>query len=232
MNDRKICFIACVNDVDFFSECLLYISRLHVPEGYETDVISIEEAKSMTSGYNEGMNASDAKYKIYLHQDTFVIDRYILQEMIDIFTSDPTIGMIGVVGTPQMSDDGCMWNSDRVWAAYNEFNHDVEKCEKYSKPGTYSCTLVEAIDGFFMATQYDIPWREDIFTNFDFYDVSQSKEFTKRGYKVVVPKMGKPICVHDDGIIMDLINYDNNRRKYIKEYCSGEDCFQEKRKVD
>ena len=37
MNDKKICFIACVNDEDFFSECLLYISRLHVPEGYEIE---------------------------------------------------------------------------------------------------------------------------------------------------------------------------------------------------
>ena len=69
MNEKKICFIACVNDIDFFNECLLYIDRLYVPDGFEIDVLSIEEAKSMTSGYNEGMNASDAKYKIYLHQD-------------------------------------------------------------------------------------------------------------------------------------------------------------------
>jgi hypothetical protein len=117
-----------------------------------------------------------------------------------------------------MSEDGCMWNSERVWAVYNEFNNDIGKCETYSEPGSYTCALVEAIDGFFMATQYDIPWREDIFTNFDFYDVSQSKEFLRNGYKVVVPQMGKPICMHDDGIIMDLINYDDNRKKYLEEY--------------
>ena len=91
MNDKKICFIACVNDNDFFSECLLYISRLVVPDGFEVDVLSIEDAKSMTSGYNEAMNASDAKYKIYLHQDTFITDRFFLCEMVDIFSSDSNL---------------------------------------------------------------------------------------------------------------------------------------------
>ena len=218
MNDKKICFIACVNDNDFFSECLLYISRLVIPDGFEIDVLSIEDANSMTSGYNEAMNASDAKYKIYLHQDTFISDRFFLCEMIDIFTSDPNVGMIGIVGAPKMSEDGCMWNKSRVFSMYAKDNCDTQKCETYSTPGTYECVSVEAIDGLLMATQYDIPWREDLFTDFDFYDASQSMEFIRKGYKVVVPLMGKPVCVHDDGLILNLINYDNNRKKYLKEY--------------
>ena len=119
-----------------------------------------------------------------------------------------------------MSDDGCMWNKERVWALYTEFNYDAEKCNCYSLPGTYQCIPVEAIDGLLMATQYDIPWREDIFKEFDFYDASQSMEFIRKGYKVVVPIMHKPICVHDDGLILGLLNYDENRKKYIKEYLS------------
>lgn len=222
MNDKKICFIACVNDSDFFSECMLYISRLYVPDGFEIDVISIEEAKSMTSGYNEGMKASDAKYKIYLHQDTFITDRFFLHELIDIFKADSTIGMIGVVGTPKMSEDGCMWNKGRVWTMYGENNSDSDKCELYSKIGSYRCVSVEAIDGLLMATQYDCLWREDIFKEFDFYDASQSMEFIRKGYKVVVPILNKPVCVHDDGVILGLINYDNNRQKYLKTYFDKE----------
>ena len=218
MNDKKICFIACVNDNDFFSECLLYISRLHIPEGYDIDVLSVAEAKSMTSGYNEAMRATDAKYKVYLHQDTFVTDRYILQELLDIFYSDSSIGMVGIVGSPKMSSDGCMWNGERIGDIYDEYNSDIKKCNMYSKQGSYELVPVEAIDGFFMATQYDIPWREDVFTEFDFYDASQSMEFIRKGYKVVVPVMNKPICVHDDGLILDLRNYDNNRKKYLTEY--------------
>ena len=220
MNDKKICFIACVNDKDFFSECLLYISRLHIPEGYEVDVISIEEATSMTSGYNEGMKSSDAKYKIYLHQDTFITDLFFLQEMIDIFTSDSKIGMIGIVGTPLMPEDGCMWNKPRVFSLYSNSNCDIEKCEIYAEPGTYKYVSVEAIDGLLIATQYDFPWRDDLFKEFDFYDASQSMEFIRKGYKVVVPIFHKPVCVHDDGLILSLINYDENRKKYIAEYLS------------
>lgn len=218
INEKKFCFIACVNDNTFFDECMLYIERLYIPEDYEVEVLSIEDAKSMTSGYNEAMEASDAKYKIYLHQDTFIVDRYLLYELLDLFKSDTTIGMVGAVGSPKMSKDGCMWNTDRVWSMYCSSVKDTSKCDTYTKLDTYKYTNVEAIDGLFMATQYDLPWRSDIFTEFDFYDASQSREFIQKGYKVVVPMMGKPICVHDDGLILNLLNYDNNRKKYLKEY--------------
>ena len=44
----------------------------------------------------------------------------------------------------------------------------------------------------------------------------------RKGYKVVVPFMSKPICVHDDGLILNLINYDENRKKFLKEYMENE----------
>lgn len=76
---------------------------------------------------------------------------------------------------------------------------------------------VEAIDGLLMATQYDIPWREDLFDKWDFYDVSQTQEFIRKGYKVVVPNTGKPWVIHDDGFV-NLKNYYEERKKFVKEY--------------
>ncbi len=220
MNDRKICFILCVNNEMFMNECFLYLQRLIIPDGYEVEVLSIKDAESMCGGYNEGMNASDAKYKIYLHQDTFIVDRYFLLEMVDIFSSDPEIGMIGAVGTTHMPESGCMWDGPRVWGIYEEGLTDTDACDRYCTMGQYKLTPVEAIDGLLMATQYDIPWREDLFKDFDFYDASQSMEFIKSGMKVVVPEMKKPICVHDDGVILGLLNYDNYRKIYVSEYQS------------
>ena len=78
-------------------------------------------------------------------------------------------------------------------------------------------TNVEAIDGLLMATQYDIPWREDIFTGWDFYDVSQSFEFRKSGYNVIVPPMTTPWCFHDEGVI-ELSSYYKTRDIFMKEY--------------
>ena len=36
---------------------------------------------------------------------------------------------------------------------------------------------VAAADGLLLATQYDIDWREDLFENWHFYDISQCMEF-------------------------------------------------------
>ena len=77
--------------------------------------------------------------------------------------------------------------------------------------------VVQAIDGLLMATQVDIPWRDDVFTGWDFYDISQSTEFRKNGYKVVVPYMETPWCLHDDGLL-NYSNYFHWRDVYLKEY--------------
>ncbi len=218
IRENKICFILCVNNQMYLEECLRYINRLIVPEGFEVDLITIEGAKSMASGYNEGMRASDAKYKIYMHQDVFITDIYFLQEILDIFKISPQIGMIGMVGAETLPSDAIMWNTDRVFAVYCKYNLNIDNCYTYKKPTGDDIAVVQVIDGLLMATQYDIPWREDVFTDWDFYDVSQSMEFGKKGYSVVVPQLDKPMCVHDDGYILKLENYEDNRIKFLREY--------------
>lgn len=218
LNDKKICFIVCVNNSRCWEECLLYLERLVIPEGYDVDIITIEDAKSITSGYNEGMKASDAKYKIYMHQDVFITDIYFLQEMLDVFDIDESIGMLGIVGTYKMPSDAVMWNADRVFGIYCKYNLNTDLCYQYIKPQKENIAYVDVIDGLLMATQYDAEWREDIFKEWDFYDASQSMEFHRKGYEVVVPQLNKPLCVHDDGYILKLGNYDENRKKFLKEY--------------
>ena len=41
---------------------------------------------------------------------------------------------------------------------------------------------VKGIGGLIMITQYDIPWRDDIFDGWHFYDASQSIEFIRKGF--------------------------------------------------
>ena len=67
-NEKEIAFVICVNNEMVFQECVYYINRLQIPEGYTLDVIAIREAESMCSAYNEAMKCSQAKYKVYLHQ--------------------------------------------------------------------------------------------------------------------------------------------------------------------
>ena len=94
MNDKKICFIICYNDDKYISECLHYINRLTVPDGYLLDVLTVKNADSMTSGYNAAMNETDAKYKIYMHQDVFIVNINLLEDILKIF-EDKNVGMLG-----------------------------------------------------------------------------------------------------------------------------------------
>lgn len=206
----------CSNDPLYAGECMYYIDHLRIPDGYRIEVLTIEDARSMTSGYNEGMQYSPAKYKVYLHQDTFIIDPDFIRNCLRIFQSDPQIGMIGNVGAVKLPSSGIMWKAQRCGRMYGgniwemsqtSFDHEIE--------GDYA--QVEAIDGFLMVTQYDIPWREDLFDKWDFYDCSQSMEFIRRGYKVVVPRMDQPWCLHDCGMI-NSVNYEQEREKFVREY--------------
>ena len=201
MNNKKFCFITCVNNQELYNECLYYINNLNVPKGYEVEIFSIENAESIASGYNNAMRSSDAKYKIYLHQDVLLINKNVLYEIIDIF-SDENIGMIGVCGSQVIGTDGAWWNAldkykfGKIYE-YREYglNHIQfsEINEKYKE--------VQAIDGVLMITQYDIPWREDIIDGWHFYDLTQSLEFIRNSYSVVVPKQNKAWCLHDSGLV-------------------------------
>lgn len=224
MNENKISFIICTNNNIWMDECEKYINRLYVPEGYEVDIQKIEGASSMASGYNRGMNQSDAKYKVYMHHDVFIVNRYFLYCLLQIFKSDTSIGMFGVVGTKKMSVDGVMWNAKRVGGigGWLSTDTDYEKYVYSIKDGLFD---VVALDGCLIATQYDLPWREDLFKEWDFYDVSQGFEFRKNGYRVVVPNQEYAWIVHDSKY-MSLKYYDENRQKFLNEYSSLVEFFE------
>lgn len=217
MNNRKFCFIICSNSKLYLNECIQYIEKLMIPEGYEVEILEIADAGSMTEGYNEGMNSTDAGYKIYMHQDVFIVYPLFLHSVLEIFQSNHDIGMIGMVGTEHMAADGVMWHDYRVGNLINRCEKTECKLNEYQyniKDGYWN---VEAIDGLMMITSKDIPWREDLFDGWDFYDVSHSFEMKRHGYQVVVPRQTLPWCVHDDGIL-NLRNYNAYRLKCIEEY--------------
>lgn len=217
MNEHKISFIICWNDEFYMRECQMYLEELVIPDGYEVDLIEVTEAKSMTAGYNEGMRRSDAKYKIYMHQDVFLTNKNFLLDLLDIFHQDVSIGLVGMVGTPYMIKTGTMWDGVRYGGFYRLQEMMEKEDVRLFFPITEGYMEMEAVDGLLLATQYDIPWREDLFTKWDFYDVSQSFEFRKAGYKVVVPGQNPEWYIHDCGMI-NLENYFDERKLLLREY--------------
>ncbi len=214
MNNRKICFIICTDNEACTSECITYINRLTVPDETEIDILTVHNAQSMLSGYREGYDSTDAEFIVFMHQDVFILNRGFLQDILSIFDSDDRIGMIGMVGAPKVSDDFVMWNERRIGNCfmkgdltdYSGYRYSIEK-ENYED--------VEVVDGFLMVyrrkTGKELIIRDDIFTGWDFYDVSMSLEVLKENRRVVVPWQQMAWCLHDDQGVQSLLDYDKYR---------------------
>lgn len=212
MNSNKAAFIICVNDTRKYEESRYYLDRLKLPAGFEKDIISVEGAPSMAAGYNAGMQDSDAKYKVYLHQDVFIININFISDLLRVFASKKEVGLLGMIGTRNLGTDAyaiAMWDSGKALDNY--------KPHPDFPPSSGVCMEVEAVDGFLMATQYDIPWREDIFDGWDFYDISQCMEFKRAGYKAAVPYQKESWCYHNN-LYSKMIKYDHYRKLFIQEY--------------
>ena len=219
LNNKKIAFILCTNNELYYQECCYYIQNLIIPEGFETDIIAVREAESMTSGYNAAMKSSDAKYKIYLHQDLFLIRKDFITELLDVF-SNPEIGMVGLLGTDQAIKHAHFasdWDMGSI--IHNNFL-TVFEVNFYKKEQTSFCP-VTFIDGVLIATQYDIPWDEIHYDKWDFYDISQCMHFSEHGYQIAVLNASESFGYHDIGFC-SLEQYD----KYRKYFCENNTGFQ------
>lgn len=213
LNDKKIAFIICSNDEQYLEECKIYIGNLTVPEGFSIEIIPIIGAKSMCSGYNFGMRSSDARYKVYLHQDVFILNYNLISDFISVFEADEMIGMIGVVGGTDLPADG---SCHMEWDTGSVIECDWHRV-KYFKKHSNRIDYVWAVDGLMIITNRDLPWREDVFHGWHFYDISQGMEFLKAGYRVAVPYQESPWCFHDNGII-NFESYDIDRKIFCDTY--------------
>lgn len=214
MDARKIAFITCVNNWQEYEEALYYINRLTIPEGYTTETIHVEEAPGMAAGYNAAMKETDAKYKVYLHQDVFLVYRDFLADMLAVFADNADIGIIGCIGCdslPPFAQAITAWNVGRIH--HNCIPIHMNCRQNADRTPVY----VEALDGLLLATQYDVTWREDLFDGWDFYDISQCFEMRRKGYRAAVPYQGQLWCYHDNSY-SKTGNYQKYSDKFVDEY--------------
>ncbi|MDF2803946.1 MAG: glycosyltransferase like family protein [Anaerocolumna sp.] len=217
MNQKKICFISCITDFQLYRESLYYINRLEIPEEFEIECISIENAESMAQGYNKAMKASDAKYKVYMHQDIYICNQSFIKDTIDLFKCSENVAMIGVVGVKTIPHNG-KWQEfhEKYGQIYDSHSGSMELIA--FNEATSTREKVQAIDGAIMITQYDVPWRDDIFDGWNFYEVSQCLELAKRGYETVIPRQEKPWVIHDCGATNKSNRYEYYRSMFLDEY--------------
>lgn len=217
MNENGFLFVTCVNNEKEYEYCRAHIELLLVPEGYGIDFVCIRGAKSIASGYNEALHHR-FKYKIYLHQDTYIINRTILFDLIRLFSSDLTLGMIGVAGCEHLPDNGIWWEGKTLYGKVIDIPNAYRLLSFNQPEGTASYASVAAIDGLLMATQTDIPWRDDLFQGFHFYDIAHSYEMIGHGFKVGVPNMKNPWCIHNSGKYLNVEAYEKARSVFLEHY--------------
>jgi glycosyltransferase involved in cell wall biosynthesis len=164
------------------------------------------------------MRQTDAKYKVYLHQDVFIVNRTFIRDLVSLFEKNPQLGLIGMVGAEKIAASGIWWEApyNWKWGMVYESSPGRMRKQEYG-PFQDDYVSVQAVDGLLMATQYDLPWREDLFDGWHFYDISQCVEFLLAGYDVGVPNQSSPWCIHDCGI-SNLNRYDDYRKKFLAAY--------------
>ena len=172
MNDKKIAIIFHTTNEFYVEDALESFRRLRVPENFSVEVLPVQDEEKFHA-YNRAMNHSDAKYKIYLDENISTLHKNILLKVIKLFQSDKKIGVIGLSGAIQLSTHGiCLTSAKRV--KQNQFRADKNVFE------------VESVDNFFLATQYDLTWREDLFKDNYFGFAAQCLEFKRKNLKTVV----------------------------------------------
>lgn len=222
MKCREICFITCVNDEKLYSELLYNISKLAIPKDYTLSTIPIRGATSIYQGYKKGQQQSQARYKIYIHQDVAILQKEFLIDMIKIFESNERIGVIGMVGTKEMPPTGTWWQGKkRVGKVYDDHTGVMSLLGFDEVIGSY--VEVAAIDGLLIASAYDFTWRAEIFEGWHFYDASYCKECQRAGYIIVVPNQKLAWAMHKCHIISLGEDYYGTQKKYMDYYRLGGD---------
>ena len=196
LDRSKVAFISCVNDEDMYSECLLYLKSLHIPVGMSVEYIPVRGASSMCAGYNEGARQTNARYKVYLHQDVLVVNKMFIRDLLSIFQNE-TIGLVGMIGCRSLPRSGVWWDGLRTYGRVLHHCESESVVDSHCMEPEGPYVEVEAVDGLLIATQYDIRWRDDLFTGWHLYDTSMCMEMHRHAFKVVVPNQEDDFwCIH------------------------------------
>jgi len=221
-NAQKIAIITCVNDEATYEEARACLASMELPAGFSLEFLPVRGASSMCAGYNEGMRSTDAKYKMYVHQDMMLEKTDLLMTLLPYFEQHPDVGLIGLAGARRWQKDIIWWEDLSRYVCFRQTGGDIEG-ELPVVAGELDGPWADMamLDGAFLMTQVDVPWREDLFHGWHFYDISACAEFRRAGYRVAAPRQETPWFTHRTGDKLIDMQYHYWRNVFLHEY--GED---------
>ncbi|MDQ0417074.1 2-polyprenyl-3-methyl-5-hydroxy-6-metoxy-1,4-benzoquinol methylase [Croceifilum oryzae] len=217
VDENSFLFVTCVDDEEAYQKCQHHIQQLMLPEGYRFDYFQIRKATNMAQAYNVAIN-HPAKYKIYIKQNTFILNKNFLHDLLDLFHTHPKLGLVGMIGSETIPSSGVWWESPDLIGKLIHCPDDLYQVVSHSMKMDAPYTPVQAMDGCLMATQYDVPWKEDLFDGSHFYDSSQTQEFIQSGYEVGIPYQHEPWCLHSGRHLFTLQEGDEGYKRNQKAF--------------
>jgi len=164
----------------------LNVSRVYqrLLAGIDYEIVCIENAKSLTSGYNEGVRRAKNDLLVFSHDDIVILDRNFKDKLIKRLGQ---YDIIGIAGTKKLCD--AKWTIAGPSYLFGQVIHLLRNEEKtsYQVEVYNNCRRVfdgiQAMDGLFLATHRrvveQIPFDEKNFDGFHMYDI----DFTYRAYR-------------------------------------------------
>ncbi len=191
MDEKKFEFIIHATDEKFLARLIQSLEALVVPAGFRAEVQPVTGEEKYFA-YDAAMKNSDAKFKIYLDERAIVTDENFLFELLKIF-QDKKICAVGTSGAIELSTHGVSLTSAK--RAPKNFYGEAQ-----------------IADGFFFATQYDLPWRHDLFKDNFFGGQAQCVEFIRAGGKIFIG--GDWIRFDEKNLALDV----DTHKKFLDEY--------------
>ena len=192
MNEKGIAILVWKRNEEHYANCIEGLRQLQYPAGYEVQVYTLTDQDTFTKQCSSVLAESDAKYKIYLSDEMRITALTFVQDMLNIF-ADRTIGMIGFFGSAEMPlSANIMDASHKYGSVFMPADGALEEM-RFGEGTADAVADVRAILPSLFVTQNDLPWDAD-YTGQYYAVQEQCRNFTRRGYRVVVPIVETPFC--------------------------------------
>ena len=216
IDEYKIAIVVFDSDGISYKKIKQVANHCSLPENFQLDFVVIANAKNRMEAYNKAISQSNAKYKFYIDEHVALLQKNLFEKFIRLFSDNTKIGAIGCIGTTEIPLSGIAYQAS-LEKTYGSCFIGKNKILTQGVTFDGACKEVQCIFDGLIATQYDIQWREDLFTSvyncFDFS--SQCIEFLRNDYKVVVISQEFPLIWKNND------NYsatESEQQAFLKEY--------------
>lgn len=189
----KVAFILYGDTDLILSENLHYIQSLIMPEGIEVEAYTLSAQNGIREAFEAGRLQSDAKYKVYLDQNAYVIDKQFLVKTLGVFRQNPQLGALGVRGYYQNEEKNITELIGNNLHRQYGYGLTIAPLTEGDKRGVIP---VMALDWHCVITGVDTPWNGDDGN----FHIVKSVELRHMGYETAVMIDNNPMVLFDNGI--------------------------------